>query len=105
MIPLVSSSEELWAEHGLTGLVLLALFGLIGVFIKVLISLVNSFTRVNTAKDEKNQAFIERLLNTQGEQQADHRKERAEQSALNKEVSDNLSSAINDLTDSLRGRD
>lgn len=79
-----SSSESLWAEHGLTGLVLFALFGLIAVFLRVI-----------SRKDEGHQSFIQDLLDD----------ERAERKATRKENaanSDKLATAIHGLADELR---
>lgn len=79
-----SDSESLWAEHGLTGLVLFALFGLIGVFLRVI-----------SKKDAGNQSFIQNLLDD----------ERAERKATRKDNaanSDKLAEAISGLADELR---
>ena len=79
-----SDSESLWAEHGLTGLVLFALFGLIAVFLRVI-----------SKKDAGNQSFIQNLLDD----------ERAERKATRKDNaanSDKLAKAISGLADELR---
>tara|TARA_R100001463_G_scaffold71953_1_gene125823 strand:+ start:1529 stop:1789 length:261 start_codon:yes stop_codon:yes gene_type:complete len=77
-------SEQLWAEHGLTGLVLLALFVLVGVFVKV-----------NTKKDSDHQAFVEKLI-------TDERDERRHARAESTQVQNRLSNAITELTSKLK---
>ena len=78
------SSEALWAEHGLTGLVLLALFTLIGVFIHTL-----------TKKDAKHTSFLETIL-------ADHREERSESTEATRHNAEKLSGAIEKLAEEIR---
>jgi len=51
----VTGSEGLWAEHGLTGLVIFALFGL-------LITIIGLFVRTLVKKDEAHTKFIETML-------------------------------------------
>ena len=73
-------------EHGVLGAVIGALFVVVGWFLKAL-----------SRKDEQNQKFIEKILN-------DDRDERSEQSKINAETTNKLSSAINDLTRELRNQ-
>jgi len=74
-------SEQVWAEHGLTGIVLGALFLLIGVFLKVLVMKDNKFmefishqSRTNEdarakdrqeAREDRQREAIDRKENTQ----------------------------------------
>ena len=81
-----SSSESLWAEHGLTGLVLFALFALIGVFLRVI-----------TKKDQSHQSFIREIL-------TDEREERKATRQENSTNSDKLASAIDGLAEELRSK-
>ena len=81
----LSGSEALWAEHGLTGLVLSALFVTIWAFI-----------RYNQARIKEDKAFIERMMSENMAERKDLRKENA------KNV-DKLAIAIDSLTDSIRG--
>ena len=81
-----SASESLWAEHGLTGMVLFSLFGLIILFI-----------RVNTKKDTSHQQFIEKLLGSERDERKETRKE-------NSENAEKLSIAIANLTEELKAR-
>lgn len=87
MANLGASSEQLWAEHGLTGLVLLALFGLILIFIRVIIK-----------KDSNHQTFLERLLEAE-------RKERTKAREDHTTSSDKLAQAIDRLSENLRNRE
>ena len=80
------SSESLWAEHGLTGLVLFALFGLIMLFLKIIVK-----------KDSIHQQFIQLLLSEERSERKEARSEMA--SNTNK-----LSMAIDELTHELRNR-
>lgn len=80
------SSESLWAEHGLTGLVLFALFGLIMLFLKIIVK-----------KDSIHQQFIQLLLSEERSERKEARSEMA--SNTNK-----LSMAIDELTHELRYR-
>ena len=81
---LFSSSEALWAEHGLTGLVLSALFGLIVLFL-----------RATSKKDSSHQSFIEKLIQDERTERRLARKESAE-------THSKLSSAIDGLTEEIR---
>ena len=81
-----SSSESLWAEHGLTGLVLFALFALIGVFLRVI-----------SKKDESHQSFIREIL-------TDEREERKAARQENSSNTNKLSSAIDGLAKELRNQ-
>jgi hypothetical protein len=81
---LASESESLWAEHGLTGLVLSALFGLILVFVKTM-----------SSKDASHREFLRELLT----------EERAERKETRKELTangDKLAGAINQLAVEIR---
>ena len=83
---LASTSESLWAEHGLTGLVLSALFGLILVFVKTI-----------SSKDSAHREFIREMLS----------EERAERSETRRELtanSDKLSGAIDALASEIRNK-
>lgn len=73
-------------EHGVLGAVIGALFVVVGWFLRAL-----------SRKDEQNQKFIEKLL-------GDDREERTQQSKINAETTNKLSSAINDLTRELRNK-
>lgn len=81
----LSGSEALWAEHGLTGMVLCALFVIIGCFI-----------RYNQTRVKEDKAFIERMMSENMAERKDLRRENA------KNV-DKLALAIDSLTDSIRG--
>lgn len=70
---------DLWAEHGLPGLVIGSFFVLIIIFI-----------RVNVKKDDKHCEFIKEIL-------SDEREER-------KSTADKLGRALDNLTDELRSR-
>lgn len=78
------SSESLWAEHGLTGLVLSAMFGLM-IF----------FVRLNSKKDISHQGFIREIL-------IEERKERVSTRDANHASSEKLSAAIDGLAEELR---
>jgi hypothetical protein len=80
------SSESLWAEHGLTGLVLFALFGLIMLFLKIIVK-----------KDSIHQEFIQSLLS---EERVERKEARSEMAANTSK----LSMAIDELTHELRCR-
>ncbi len=80
------SSESLWAEHGLTGLVLFALFGLIMLFLKIIVK-----------KDSIHQEFIQLLLS---EERGERKEARSEMAANTSK----LSIAIDELTHELRYR-
>jgi hypothetical protein len=80
------SSESLWAEHGLTGLVLFALFGLIMLFLKIIVK-----------KDSIHQEFIQLLLS---EERVERKEARSEMAANTSK----LSRAIDELTRELRYR-
>lgn len=87
MLPTLSSvSESLWAEHGLTGLVLSALFGLILVFVRAI-----------SSKDTAHREFLRELL-------ADERTERKETREELTANSDKLSGAIDELAKEIRRR-
>ena len=78
------SSETLWAEHGLTGLVLSALFGLILLFLKS-----------SSKKDQSHQEFVQKMIE-------DERKERSIVRQENSANSNKLSSAIDSLAQEIR---
>jgi len=78
------SSETLWAEHGLTGLVLSALFGLIVLFL-----------RVTSKKDASHQKFIDKLIQDEREERKFTRKETTD-------THSKLAGAIDSLTEELR---
>lgn len=78
------SSETLWAEHGLTGLVLSALFGLILLFLKT-----------SSKKDKSHQEFVQKMIE-------DERKERGLVRQENSANSSKLSSAIDSLAQEIR---
>lgn len=87
-----------WAEHGgLIGLVLLALFILIGVFIRVIAEKDKHHRNFVTTKDEKHQKFIQEILESAKE-------ERTETQKINRENAQALSSAITDLTEVVRSQ-
>ena len=79
-----TSSETLWAEHGLTGLVLSALFGLILLFLKS-----------SSKKDQSHQEFVQKMIE-------DERKERSIVRQENSTNSSKLSSAIDSLAQEIR---
>ena len=81
----LSGSEALWAEHGLTGLVLSALLVIIWTFI-----------RYNQARVKEDKAFIERMMSENMAERKDLRRE-------NTKNVDKLAEAIDSLTDSIRG--
>ena len=78
------SSEALWAEHGLTGLVLSALFGLIVLFL-----------RTTSKKDASHQEFINKLIQDEREERKFTRKETTN-------THSKLAEAIDSLTEELR---
>lgn len=78
----VSSSESLWAEHGLTGLVLFALFGLIVLFIRTI-----------STKDK----FIKNIID-------DERTERAVSRKEHQVTTNRLADAIDGLTQEIRNQ-
>jgi uncharacterized protein YlxW (UPF0749 family) len=80
----VSDSEALWAEHGLTGLVLFSL-----------LSIIVMFVRFNQTKSYEHNNFVEKLL----EESMDERREIRNDNAKNV---DKLSAAIDSLTDSIK---
>lgn len=92
-----SASERLWAEHGLTGLTLFALFASIWFFVK----LHNKEKERILAKEEKrdadNQRFLQKILD-------DSRDERKEVRAETRESYNKLTDAIDKLSDGLRQR-
>lgn len=81
-----ASSESLWAEHGLTGLVLFSLFGLIILFLRMLSTTASS-----------NQRFIQALLE---EERSERKEARRETSA----ATNKLSKAIDGLAVEMRNR-
>lgn len=81
---LASESESLWAEHGLTGLVLSALFGLILVFVKTM-----------SSKDSAHREFLRELLT---EERAERKETREELTANG----DKLAGAIDQLAVEIR---
>tara|TARA_R100000951_G_scaffold43783_1_gene37004 strand:- start:4663 stop:4938 length:276 start_codon:yes stop_codon:yes gene_type:complete len=83
-LTLSSASESLWAEHGLTGLVLSALFGLILVFVRSI-----------SSKDEAHREFLRELLAEERGERKETRKELAENN-------DKLSAAIGGLAEEIR---
>jgi hypothetical protein len=79
---------ELWAEKGgIIGLVLLALFVMLGLFI-----------RLSSKKDTRHENFIQKLIE-------DDREERKEARDDNGKVFDRLGGAIDSLTDQLKKGD
>ena len=80
-----SPSEELWAEHGLTGLVLFALIGIIILFI-----------RFNQERAKEDKAFIEKILCENMSERKEIREDNAKNIAK-------LATALDGLTDRLRG--
>lgn len=77
-------SEQLWARHGLTGLVLFALFGIIVLFI-----------RFNQVKSKEDRAFIDKMM-------TENRDERQEIRQDSNRIIDRLAVALDSLTDSIR---
>ncbi len=80
----LSGSEALWAEHGLTGLVLFALLAIIVMFI-----------RFNQVKLKEDKVFIERIM-------SENMAERKDLRAENAKNVDKLAMAIDSLTESIR---
>ena len=91
----VTGSEGLWAEHGLTGLVIFALFGL-------LITIIGLFVRTLVKKDEAHTKFIETMLKEERTHRDEERKERKETRAEHSKNSERLACAIDGLTCELR---
>lgn len=79
----LSGSEQLWAEHGLTGLVLFALFALIVYFV-----------RSSTRERSESIKFSQRIL-------SEHREDRKEDREFSKNTHDRLAGAIEKLTEKL----
>ena len=82
-----SGSEQLWARHGLTGLVLFALFSIIFLFI-----------RFNQTKAKEDRAFIDKIL-------TENREERQEIREDSNRNIDRLTVALDSLTESIRAAD
>ncbi len=77
------NSETLWAEHGLTGLVLSALFGLIVLFL-----------RATSRKDHSHQSFIEKLIQEERTERRLARRESAETHSKLSDAIDGLAGEI-----------
>lgn len=90
---LASSSETLWAEHGLTGLVLFALFLTVGVFI-----------RVNVKKDDKYLSFMDRNLTAERKERKAQRQERKDIAETNTKNTARLAEALDQLTQNLKNK-
>lgn len=86
---LASASESLWAEHGLTGLVLSALFGLILVFVKTI-----------SSKDSAHREFIREMLS---EERGERKETRRELTANNDKLSDAIDSLASEIRNQNRG--
>lgn len=80
IITAISESEKLWADNGLTGLVLFALFALILIFIWFI-----------SRKDKNHQEFTDKILSDDREERKEHRRDMAENT-------DKLASAISSLS-------
>jgi hypothetical protein len=89
MSTLASTSESLWAEHGLTGLVLSALFGLILVFVKTI-----------SSKDSAHREFIREMLS---EERGERKETRRELTANNDKLSDAIDSLASEIRNQNRG--
>ena len=83
----LSDSEELWAKHGLTGLVLGALLAIIVMFI-----------RFNQARVKEDKAFISQIMS----ESMSERKDLRDDNARNV---DRLAAAIDSLAESIKAID
>jgi len=89
------SSEGLWAAHGLTGLVIFALFGLIT-------TIIGLFVRTLVKKDEAHTSFIQTMLKEERAHRDEEREERRLTRREHSENSERLACAIDGLTCELR---
>ena len=98
MILLSSLSESTWAEHGIIGLVLFALFLLIG-------SVITIFIKTLNRKDDKHTDFLKTMLDEHAEERKVDREDRKEDRTVRMATADKLGEAIDNLAKELASQE